>query len=111
MLKRDQDDDATTMIESERRSIDEGWASLTDASHRDAEDGSDRTNGSEPAGDGLQAAYDAATRRAADWYSSRLEPEDAEMAHRDGGGAHRVSTSAPARARGGRTRPTAGVDR
>lgn len=114
MLKRrdaDGDDGATTGIESDRRSIDEGWASLTNGSDPGADQGSRRAAGSQLAGDGLQAAYEAATRRAADWYSSRLGPNGDEATRGHHGRTRHVSRPAVPAARDDRTGRTARVDR
>lgn len=114
MLKRrdaEDDDGATTRIESERRSIDEGWASLTNGSDPGADHGPGRANGSERTEDDLQTAYDAATRRAADWYSSRLGPKGDETTRGRHSQTRHVSRSAVAAARDDRSGRTAPVDR
>lgn len=112
--RRDAKDDGTTAaVESERRSIDEGWASLTNGSDRDA----DRADASALAEEELiargelQAAYDAATRRAADWYTSRLGTggDEIERGH-DRRTRHASGPAVPA-ARNDRTRRTERVDR
>jgi hypothetical protein len=113
MLKRrdtDDEDEATTGIESYRRSIDEGWASMTQGSDRRAAHDSDRAERSQLAGDQLQAAYDAASRRAADWYTSRLEAEGDETTTKRGRTRHVSSRTVPA-ASNERIRRTTRVDR
>jgi hypothetical protein len=105
----DGDDGATAGIDSARRSIDEGWASLTSGSDRGPDD--DRADGSEPAVDELQAAYDAATRRAAEWYSSRLEDKSDEKRRGQHGPTRHVSRPGVPAAPDDRTRRAARVDR
>jgi len=110
MVKRLRGDgeDTTTSVESDRESIDRAWASLLDGSDRDgAEDRSDRAETS--ALRELQTAYDAATRRAADWYSSKLGTNGDQM-HR-GRAPHVSRHAAPAAEDDRATRRTAGVDR
>jgi hypothetical protein len=100
-----------------RRSIDAGWTSLTSGSERDADDGSGGAGSSELAGDELlardelRAAYDDATRRAADWYSSRLGLDGDEMRRGRHGRTRPLSTSAVPAPRDDRTRGTARADR
>lgn len=114
MLKErdaDGDDGATTEMESDRRSIDEGWASLTNGSDRGADNAPDRADGAEREEDELQAAYDAATRRAADWYSSRLGPEGDDATTRKRGRIRHTSRRGVPTGGDERTRRTVRVDR
>jgi hypothetical protein len=105
----DGDDGAAAGVDSARRSIDEGWASLTSGADRGPDD--DRADGSHPAGDDLQAAYDAASRRAAEWYGSRLGAKGDEKRPGQHGRTRHVSGPGMPTDPDDRTRPAARVDR